>query len=239
MPSFSERQKKQDLLKFNELSVHIKDALNGKTGIVSGVSEDNQTDIFYMLCFCLCVPQSKAVKAETAIQALRKEGFHGTWMGPRVSFLKVLAELLCGTVRFHKTKADRLLSAKNEFYYSDFWKFLTSNYATYLQLADCPDEQFRLLCHVRASLIERFRGMGFKVASHFLRNIGMPGLAILDVHILNGMKDRQLLPELFKVTPRNYAETETLFLDYANYLGITGDELDLMFWSTKTGYVFK
>ena len=35
----------------------------------------------------------------------------------------------------------------------------------------------------------RIKGLGYKEASHFLRNIGFPGYAILDKHILNSLRE--------------------------------------------------
>ena len=43
-----------------------------------------------------------------------------------------------------------------------------------------------------------------KEASHFLRNIGFRGYAILDKHIMNSMREFGVLNENIKLTSKNY-----------------------------------
>ena len=81
--------------------------------------------------------------------------------------------------------------------------------------------------------------MGMKEAGHFLRNIGMSGLAILDVHIINGLRKRKLIPPEKTLTNSSYCDIEDTMKDYAEQVGISLDELDLLLWSQKTGFVFK
>lgn len=84
------------------------------------------------------------------------------------------------------------------------------------------------------------KGIGFKEASHFLRNIGFRGYAILDKHIL------QCLFELgVTESPRpprsgtEYVETESRFRKFSEENGFDLDELDLFLWSEKTGEILK
>ncbi len=233
----------------------IQAALEGSTGFISGVTEQNKEDIFYMLMFCLCVPQSKALKAEDAIDRLRSKNFY-LYDIPR---LKVV-EVLKSRVRFHSTKTDRLLTAKQVFFKDgpapvitvavsggkglptdmSFWVTLKYHYRQYKQIDD-DAKRLQYLGIVRIWLIKQINGMGMKLASHFLRNIGMPGLAILDVHIIKGMQKRGLITEadVKPLTSIRYRGISQVMREYAGKVGVSIDELDLLFWSQQTGYVFK
>jgi N-glycosylase/DNA lyase len=84
------------------------------------------------------------------------------------------------------------------------------------------------------------KGLGFKEASHFLRNIGLKGHAILDKHVLNCLADLKVI-ETPKppTTRRRYLETEEILRQFARDIRIDFDELDLVLWSMKTGKVLK
>jgi len=211
----------------------IQGALKGDTGMISGVTDDHKEDIFYMLMFCLCVPQSKAIKAEEAIDLLRKSDFYSK----EFSLLDVI-EILKGRVRFQATKAKRLIEAKKMFFHTGFWDELQTRYKMFKESSG--EKQEAILQTTRKSLIKSVNGMGMKLASHFMRNVGMPGLAILDVHVIDGLKKRGVI-DIDKLGPSQaeYLEIEQKMKDYADQVEITLDELDLLLWSQKTGYVFK
>jgi N-glycosylase/DNA lyase len=84
------------------------------------------------------------------------------------------------------------------------------------------------------------KGLGWKEASHFLRNIGHLNLAILDRHILRNLKRHDVLRTLPRtLTPKRYLTIEGQFARFADTIGITMDELDLLFWSHETGEILK
>ncbi|HEX8847383.1 MAG TPA: N-glycosylase/DNA lyase [Pyrinomonadaceae bacterium] len=86
----------------------------------------------------------------------------------------------------------------------------------------------------------RIKGLGYKEASHFLRNIGFSGYAILDKHILRSLAELGVTesPEP-PATRRRYLETEERFREFARRVRIDFDELDLVLWSMKTGEILK
>ena len=80
------------------------------------------------------------------------------------------------------------------------------------------------------------KGLGWKEASHFLRNIGYRDLAILDRHILRNLRRHRIIRTLPKtLTPSRYRAIEGKFRAFAGAIGIPMDELDLLFWSRETG----
>jgi len=223
-----------DMRVFRTKEKYIHGALKGDTGIINGVTDENKEDIFYMLMFCLCVPQSKAIKAEEAIDLLRKEDFYNKTLS-----LAQVTQILTGRVRFQSTKSKRLIEAKDMFFNSNFWEELQIKYLEF-KSACCEEVREIILMKARKSLIKIVNGMGMKLSGHFMRNVGMSGLAILDVHVISGLNKRGVI-DIEKLGPSQseYLEIEQKMKDYAAQVGITLDELDLLLWSQKTGYVFK
>lgn len=212
----------------------IQAALNElNTGMLDGITNENKPEIFYMMCFCLVVPQSKQIKAEAVVAELKKRNFFQQTLNEND-----LAELLKGKVRYHNNKAKWLLNARELFLHSSFWDELKKRYQTYLNARS--EEQLSLaLTESRNWLMRKVSGMGMKLASHFLRNCGMRGLAILDVHVLRAMKNRGLIMADSPLTKARYLGIEKEVKAYADRLGLEIDELDQLFWSTATGYVGK
>lgn len=87
---------------------------------------------------------------------------------------------------------------------------------------------------------KQVKGLGYKEASHFLRNIGIKGHAILDKHVMRclaevGVMDSPKPP----TTRRKYLEVEQELIRFAKDIRINFDELDLVLWSMKTGEILK
>jgi N-glycosylase/DNA lyase len=84
------------------------------------------------------------------------------------------------------------------------------------------------------------KGLGYKEASHYLRNIGHKGYAILDKHVLNCLFEAGVIDGPKPPPTRDrYLETEQRMKAYAAEIGIDFDELDLVLWSIKTGEILK
>lgn len=87
---------------------------------------------------------------------------------------------------------------------------------------------------------KRIKGLGYKESSHFLRNIGLLGHAILDKHVMSCLADLKVV-ETSKppATRARYLDTEERLRSFAREIRIDFDELDLVLWSMKTGEVLK
>jgi N-glycosylase/DNA lyase len=86
----------------------------------------------------------------------------------------------------------------------------------------------------------RIKGLGYKESSHFLRNIGFKGYAILDKHILRCLSEVGVIESPAPPTTRaRYLTTEATLKSFASNIGIDFDELDLVLWSMKTGEILK
>lgn len=172
-------------------------------------------DLFIELCYCLCTPLSRA---ERVIRVINSENKNILLKKGK----KELENLLRRHVRFHKNKSKYIIEAR---------RLLKT-------LKKLPKNPFE----AREFLIENVdvKGLSFKEASHFLRNIGYKGLAIIDGHILNCLKECCVLKT--NKRPKNkkeYFEIESKIKEFAEKIKIPVDELDLLFWSNKTGKVLK
>jgi N-glycosylase/DNA lyase len=86
----------------------------------------------------------------------------------------------------------------------------------------------------------RIKGLGYKEASHYLRNIGFKGYSILDKHIVRCLAELGVIDSPKPPANRQrYLETESRMRQFAAATGIDFDELDLVLWSMKTGEILK
>lgn len=84
------------------------------------------------------------------------------------------------------------------------------------------------------------KGLGYKEASHFLRNIGLDGYGILDKHILRSLAELGVIESPDPPNTRTkYLLIEEKMRRFARDIGIDFDELDLLLWSLKTGEILK
>lgn len=84
------------------------------------------------------------------------------------------------------------------------------------------------------------KGLGYKEASHFLRNIGLPGYGILDKHILRSLAELKIIDDPKPPNTRfKYLTVENKLKKLAEKLKIDFDEMDLVLWSMKTGEILK
>lgn len=182
-------------------------------------SDVKPTDYFYELVYCLLTPQSSAAHAEQVVSMLRKAGFQYRDVNPEI-FLHRKEYY----IRFHKTKTRHLLRMKDQF----------------LIIAHKLSEPV-LALELREWLVKNVIGLGYKEASHFLRNIGKNGgLAILDRHILRNLERFGVINSIPKsISKKHYLEIERRFSKFAIDINITLDELDLLFWSMETGEIRK
>jgi N-glycosylase/DNA lyase len=176
------------------------------------------SEYFYELVYCLLTPQSSAVNADKVITILKDKKFKLRDIDPE----PILKRKDC-YIRFHNNKSKYLITVKDQF------PLIAE------QLNDrLTSEELRLW------LVKNVKGLGWKEASHFLRNIGHRNLAILDRHILRNLVRLGVLRDLPKtLTAKNYLQIEGKFRKFSKRIGIPMDELDLLFWSMETGEILK
>ncbi|MBC7901374.1 MAG: N-glycosylase/DNA lyase [Saprospiraceae bacterium] len=84
------------------------------------------------------------------------------------------------------------------------------------------------------------KGLGYKEASHFLRNVGFKGYAILDKHVLRCLTELKIIDDPKPPNTRSkYLRVEQKLKDLTAATKIDFDEMDLVLWSMKTGEILK
>ena len=179
--------------------------------------------IFSELAFCFCTPQSKAKSCWLAVSLLQDSGL--LYAGSQDDIKRTLHK----KVRFHNNKSGYILQARDLFMDSgklSIKKRLLEKWTPY---------------EMREWLVSNMKGLGYKEASHFLRNIGFgKNIAILDRHILKNLRKHGVIKDVPKtLTPKKYKEIENQMRDFSRKVRIPMEEMDLLFWSEETGEVFK
>lgn len=174
---------------------------------------------FYELLFCCLTPQTSAKTALKAQLKFEKLNLIKNKVDPKkVLFSKE------NYIRFHNSKAKYILFIKKN--YKEIEKIILSSSSS--------EEK-------REWIAKNVKGLGLKEATHFLRNVGLNGnLAILDRHILSCLKKYSAIKSLPKtLSKKNYLQIEKKFQTFATDISIPINELDLLFWSEKTGEIIK
>jgi len=91
----------------------------------------------------------------------------------------------------------------------------------------------------RPWLVENVKGLGFKEASHFLRNIGYDDYAIIDFHIVNILVENKLIEKPKSVNKKNYVEIENVLKELGKKVNLNMAELDLYLWYLETNKILK
>lgn len=102
-------------------------------------------------------------------------------------------------------------------------------------------KQFNQNKDARGWLAQNVTGMGYKEASHFLRNIGLgEDLAILDRHVLKNLRLLGVIEEIpSSLSKSRYFEIEKSMKEFAEEINVPMGRLDLVLWYKETGEIFK
>ena len=182
----------------------------------------NDEAIFAELAFCIFTPQSKALSCWKAINILNDKKLLFTASAQEIS--KNISN-----VRFQNNKANFLIQARKQFTSNG-----KLNIKNFLKSFDDPSI-------LRKWIIDNIKGIGYKEAGHFLRNIGLGlDLAILDRHILRNLKFYNAIDEIpSTLTPKIYLEIEQKMIKFCNDIKIPMSHMDLLMWAMQTGGIFK
>lgn len=180
-------------------------------------------DIHAELSFCILTPQSKARNAWKAITNMREDGVLFT------GDTETLTEYL-NIVRFKNNKAKYLVELRNQMTDKD-GKIITKDF-----FEKMPTVQER-----RNWIVENIKGMSWKEAGHFLRNVGFgQEVAILDRHILKNLVRLQVIEEIPKtLNKKSYLEIEDKMKEFCKEVSIPMDNMDLLLWYLEAGEIFK
>jgi len=181
--------------------------------------EASEEELFRELVFCLLTPQSKARTCWRAVERLERKCMIRE-AGPE----EITRELM--GVRFNLRKGEYICLARSRF----------SSCSLRDTLAGFSDA-----FAAREWLVANIKGLGYKEASHFLRNIGLGGdLAILDRHILKNLALLGVIEEVpASPSKKMYLEIEKKMIDFSREAKMPMSHLDLLLWYKEAGEVFK
>jgi len=209
---------------------HLKKSYERKKQIIRERLEDfkevwkkSDERIFAELCFCLLTPQSKARVADRAIKNMI--GGNVLLSGGKNQILK---ELRIQGIRFPENKTKYIIKAR---------EFFTRN-----GKIDIKSKLKQGTPHAKREwLVKNVKGLGYKEASHFLRNMGLGfDLAILDRHIMRNLLKYGVIDKIPEcITKKCYLSLENKMKKFSEKVDIPLANLDLLFWSEETGEIFK
>lgn len=181
-------------------------------------------EIHLELSFCILTPQSKAINAWRAITNLKENDLIFTGKAEEiVEFLNI--------VRFKNNKAKYLVELREQMRDKESGKIITKDFFNSI-----PNVIER-----RDWIVKNIKGMSYKEAGHFLRNVGFgQEIAILDRHILRNLERLGVIEEIPKtLSPKIYLEIEEKMKEYCEFVKIPMDEMDLLLWYKEAGEIFK
>jgi N-glycosylase/DNA lyase len=180
----------------------------------------NNNEWFCELCFCILTANSKASSGISIQNELGVCGFCN------YSVEQIRDVIIKHKHRFHNNKSKYILTARK---FKDSIKKVVEDIVSNEGIISTRD-----------FIVKNVKGIGYKEASHFLRNVGFFNVAILDRHVLNLLLDYGYIDVKPKSLTRNkYIEIESILQNIADKLELNQAELDMYLWYMKTGTILK
>ncbi|EQD77335.1 8-oxoguanine DNA glycosylase/DNA lyase, thermostable, partial [mine drainage metagenome] len=193
----------------SDISVIIKD----KAAQFSNFKNSLPEELFSELCFCVLAANTSA---ELGLKTQNLVGPKNFIFMDEVS----LRDLL-------KSVHYRFYNVRSKFIAENRW--IADDLPSILKTADTWE--------LREYLVENLKGIGYKEASHFLRNVGIFDFAILDKHILRILSNGADTPKI--TSPSKYYELEQTIMQKSVEIGLSPGILDLYLWYIATGKIIK
>lgn len=200
-----------EILKKDDISKIIQNRIKE----FSSIKKSGTAKIFKELCFCIMTANCGAAKCIEVNDRIDK-GFLNL---PEEELVKKFKEF---GYRFPNIRAKYIIDARN--YISELESIINSNI-----------DEIKL----REWVVKNIKGIGYKEASHFLRNIGYKNLAIIDFHIVDLLVKYDLIEKPKSMTKKKYLEIENVLKLIGRELHLDMAKLDLYLWYKETGKVLK
>ncbi|RLF33710.1 MAG: N-glycosylase [Thermoplasmata archaeon] len=199
-----------ETLKKSEISRTV----NNKIKEFKNFNKKSNKELFKELCFCILTANFNAEKSIKMQEELSDCFFTDS----KEELSKKLAEY---GHRFPNTRAEYIVESRK----------VKSQLETIIQHYSKKA--------IREWLVKNVKGLGYKEASHFLRNIGFDDFAIIDFHIVDILESYGLIEKPQFVSKEKYIEIEELLKKIAEHTNLTLAELDLYLWYMETGKILK
>ncbi|MCW3994029.1 MAG: N-glycosylase/DNA lyase [Candidatus Bathyarchaeota archaeon] len=179
------------------------------------IGNGSSNTIFKELCFCILTAN---FNAERSMKIQRQIGDEFLTIS-KSDLARKLREL---GHRFPDTRARYVVDARK---YKNLLKDIVKTFNDGNEL--------------REWIVKNVKGIGYKEASHFLRNIGYTSFAIIDFHIIDVLTKHNIIEKPNVLTKRKYLEIEDLLGKIARKSNVNLAELDLYLWYMETGKILK
>lgn len=173
----------------------------------------NPDKIFSELCFCICTANNSA---ERGLRAQQEIDFCSL---PEPSLRKKMRRIVC---RFYNHKTDYIIEARG----------LRNELPKRVNATSSGKE-------LREWVVKNVKGLSYKEASHFLRNIGFDDVAIIDFHIIDLLVKNGMIKRPKALAKKKYLGIESVLEGLAKRAGTDLAELDLYLWYLETGKILK
>ena len=180
-----------------------------------------KADLFSELSFCLLTANFPVERGIYIQGFIGREGFRTSSRADLERLLKDFGH------RFPAQRAYRIVLARENFHRID--KLIGEGLTG-------PEIRDRIASD-RSEM--KVYGMGYKEASHFLRNIGFEDVAIIDRHLWRFLVQEGLIDEYRTLTPKRYLEAEEILRKLSSITGCSLAELDLIIFYRMTSRVLK
>ena len=171
-------------------------------------------ELFSELCFCILAANTSAE------MGLRTQKIVGTGRLISLSESDLSRLLHLVRYRFYNVRSKFIVSARSIMY-------------------DLPEiVQSSDLTGSREYLVQNVAGIGYKEASHFLRNVGIFKFAILDKHIQSILSE-MLNIRIGSMTSKRYIEIEEKMIEISEKYSMEPGIFDLYLWKIATGSIIK
>jgi N-glycosylase/DNA lyase len=201
-----------------------KEINSAKDALRKFIGSKSDEDRFYELCFAICSPQVPIENNIDLNGGLKAIDFYNK--GCPEDFLITM----CSKVRFKNRKAQFLQEAR------EIW--LTFELQQKIDEIFQKNEREPAAIECRELLVKRIGGLGYKTASHFLRNAyGVMCLAIIDTHVLQAMiyANRFHYTDQFKLNRDTYLFLEKDMRKWAKKLKTSIAILDAILFIRGSG----
>lgn len=192
----------------------IKQKIDQRIQEFQSINKDSNDEIFEEMCFCLLTANFNAEKS-IKIQNNIGQCFYTDSQETLTKKLKKHGH------RFPNKRAEYIHESKK-----------CKNKLT--QIINFHDQNA-----IREWIVNNVKGLGYKEASHFLRNIGFQDYAIIDFHILDLLEKYDIIKKPKTLSKKKYLEIEKTLKKIAEKTNLTLAELDLYLWYMETGKILK
>ena len=200
----------------------VKAKIRGRLKEFEEAGKENDRRLFEELCFCIFTANASAKMGAVCVERIRPVLLTAS--------AAELQEKIKGHYRFWRIRPEYIVHTR---------EYLRKEYGLKMRkLLDSFKDRDSLRDFFAKN--KGIKGIGYKEASHFLRNIGIKGYGIMDKHILKCLCEFGIICEVKPVnTKEKYLAMEEKLKEFSKKIKVDLDELDLLLWSSKTGEILK